>query len=103
MHNDLRKGFQLSPQQRYVWSLQRQDSLAYRVECTVLIEGKLNAEYMEQALHSVVERHSILRTTFQVQPGIAVPFQCIADQGVASYREISLTDCSGDPEALIEA
>src|ERR1044071_6141877 len=93
------EGFRLSPQQRYLWSLQRASaSFAYQVVATVSISGELGADILQRALADIVERHEILRTTFQRPPGIKTPFQVISDEARFSWQ---FTDLSGlDKEAL---
>jgi amino acid adenylation domain-containing protein/non-ribosomal peptide synthase protein (TIGR01720 family) len=80
MQNLSINGFRLSPQQKGLWLLQQSTSTQpYRAHCTVLIEGKLNPEILEAALHKVVDRHEILRTTFHTLSGMTVPLQVIND------------------------
>ncbi len=70
------EGFKLSPQQLHVWALQRgAQSRPYRAACVVRIEGDLDPEALERGLARVVERHEILRTTFQQLPGLEIPLQ----------------------------
>jgi len=85
------EGFQLSPQQKRLWSLQ-QDSLTYQTQGAILIEGNLNREVLRVALQNVINRHEILRTTFRRKPGIKAPLQVVADSSVLSCREINLSD-----------
>lgn len=85
------EGFRLSPQQKHLWLLQ-QDSLAYRASCAIQIEGNLNVEALKSALKQIVERHEILRTTFQRQPGIKIPIQVIADSGTLSWNQVNLKE-----------
>ncbi|HEY9666645.1 MAG TPA: condensation domain-containing protein, partial [Coleofasciculaceae cyanobacterium] len=83
------EGFQLSPQQKRLWSLQ-QDSLAYQTQGAILIEGNLDPEILKVALQNVINRHEILRTTFRRKPGIKAPLQVVADSSVLSCRDITL-------------
>src|SRR5437879_9709705 len=84
------QGFRLSPQQKRIWSLQ-QESAAYQVQCAILLEGRLNAKALKEALRQVVRRHDILRTTFEYMPGIKTPLQCIADSDALRWEEIDRT------------
>lgn len=81
-------GFQLSPQQERLWLLQERDAgtSAYRAQCIVLLEGALRPQLLEAAVSSVIERHEILRTGFQSQPGMFLPLQVIADHGATLGR-----------------
>jgi len=91
MQNHTFEGFRLSPQQKYLWSLQ-QNSFAYRAQCVLRIEGKLKTEVLEDALQQVVNRHEILRTTFHRQPGIKLPIQVIHNSGIPLWNYLNLTD-----------
>jgi amino acid adenylation domain-containing protein/thioester reductase-like protein len=90
MQTQTLEGFRLSPQQKRLWLLQ-QDSLAYRAQGSIQIEGKLKAEILKEALEQVVNRHEILRTSFHRQPGIKVPIQVIADRGRISWNQVNLS------------
>lgn len=97
MQNLSINGFRLSPQQKSLWLLQ-QSALTqpYRAHCTVLVEGKLNTKILEAALHKVVDRHEILRTTFHTLSGMKVPLQVIND---TKMPEIVYYNLSGlEPE-----
>jgi amino acid adenylation domain-containing protein len=94
------EGFRLSPQQRYLWSLQQAaGSSAYQVVSTVSIHGELRTEILQRALTDVVGRHEILRTTFQRPPGIKTPFQVISETAHFSWQFSDLSNL--DQEALV--
>ena len=96
------EGFQLSPQQKRLWSLQ-QDSLAYQIQGAILIEGNLNREVLKAALQNVINRHEILRTTFRRKPGIKAPIQVVADSSILSCCDINLSNLgSKQQESKIE-
>ena len=84
MQREVIEGFRLSPQQKHLWLLQ-QESLAYRAQCAVLLEGTLHPENLQKALSKIVERHEILRTTYRCLPGMAVPLQV-----AVSYTHLTL-------------
>jgi len=88
------EGFRLSAQQRYLWSL----SAPSQVLSMISIAGELRPEMLERALAGVIERHEILRTTFQRPPGIKIPFQVISDEAQFEWQFHDLSDL--DPEAL---
>src|SRR4051794_40761592 len=89
------EGFRLSSQQKYLWSLhQAGDFRTYQVVSTVSIDGELRHEIVQRALTAIVDRHEILRTTFQRSPGIKTPFQVISE---APYFSWQLTDLSNLP------
>lgn len=69
--------FKLSPQQKRLWL--QPDQRAYRAQCAIAIDGPLDVERLKRAVQQIVERHEILRTTFQRQPGLRTPVQVIGD------------------------
>ena len=80
MQTEQLEGFELSPQQKRLWLLQQsENTLAYRVKCSVTVTGNFNLEILKIALESIVERYEILRTNFYCLPGMTVPLQVIAD------------------------
>jgi amino acid adenylation domain-containing protein/non-ribosomal peptide synthase protein (TIGR01720 family) len=81
-------GFQLSPQQKRLWLLQK-DSQYYQVYGAILLEGNLQLEILKAALHQVVNRHEILRTTFHQTRGIKIPIQVINEPTLLSLSEYS--------------
>jgi amino acid adenylation domain-containing protein/thioester reductase-like protein len=84
-------GFRLSPQQKRVWHLQK-DSLVYRAQAVLSIEGNLKSDVLKLALEQVINRHEILRTSFIKPPGIKTPIQKINAQGLLFWQEIDLSD-----------
>ncbi|NEQ20724.1 MAG: hypothetical protein F6K28_16110, partial [Microcoleus sp. SIO2G3] len=77
------EGFQLSPQQKHLWQLQQFGDSPYRSYCAVLIEGNLDIKTLKAAVEKIVDRHEILRTTYQCLPGMTIPLQAIADNDMA--------------------
>ncbi|MDP8963515.1 MAG: amino acid adenylation domain-containing protein, partial [Cyanobacteriota bacterium] len=90
MQTQTLEGFRLSPQQKRLCFLQ-QDSIAYRVQAAIRIEGNVKVEILKQTLEQVVNRHEALRTTFHRQPGIKIPIQVIASRGRISWNLVNLT------------
>ena len=79
MHEDQLSGFDLSPQQRHLWSLLRESGEeAFRCHGTVAVHGALDAGVLRRALERLVERHEILRMSFRCLPGMSVPLQVVA-------------------------
>jgi amino acid adenylation domain-containing protein len=73
-------GFWLSPQQEHVWqSGHDTDMQLYRSQCVVMLDGRIDPYRLRECIESSVNRHESLRTIFQRQPGIKVPFQVIRD------------------------
>ena len=90
MQTIVAEGFRLSPQQKRLWSqVNGAGSIPYRVQCAVLIEGRLNKSVLKSAVEDVVARHEILRTTMQFRAGIKLPLQVIADSRI-EWKDIDL-------------
>ena len=89
------EGSHLSPQQRYLWSVQQiSPSYPYQVRAKISVVGELRAEVLRRALADVVSRHEILRTTFQRAPGIKIPFQVISEEAQFSWEFSDLSKLS---------
>jgi amino acid adenylation domain-containing protein/non-ribosomal peptide synthase protein (TIGR01720 family) len=81
------EGYQLSPQQKRLWLLQRSDrKTAYRIQCAVRIDGNLKQDLLKMALATVIDRSEILRTTFRLFPELTLPAQIINARGDLSIR-----------------
>src|SRR3954468_14505044 len=75
-------GYQLSPQQKRLWTLkQNYPSFPVRAQCRVVIEGELDNEKLNRAIAYVIEKHEILRTSFQHLHGMLFPLQTIDEPG----------------------
>lgn len=86
------KFFRLSTQQKHLWLLQQGESrLPYRTQGAVFIEGILDIETLEVVLHTVIERHEILRTTFKSSPDEIIPFQAITDSKLSLIYQQDLS------------
>ena len=87
------QGYRLSPQQKHLWLLQQQcgQSTPYLTSCVVKIEGELNTQLLKEALDHTFAQHEILRTTFQLLPGMTIPVQVIAETAVDSLVIYDLT------------
>ncbi|HLG62463.1 MAG TPA: amino acid adenylation domain-containing protein, partial [Ktedonosporobacter sp.] len=83
------KGFRLSLQQNYLWSLQYA-SQAYRAQCMMALEGDVVVPLLQQALLWIMQRHAVLRTTFQHASGMEIPLQIITNRAEPSFSVISL-------------
>ncbi|HEX5760264.1 MAG TPA: amino acid adenylation domain-containing protein [Thermoanaerobaculia bacterium] len=78
------EGFRLSPQQRRLWQVQQGGpSAAYRAQCALLLDGELDRVALAQALTDVGERHEVLRTAFQLLPGMTTPLQVVGPADAA--------------------
>jgi amino acid adenylation domain-containing protein len=77
------QGYRLSPQQRRLWLLQR--GAIFPAQCVILLEGELNEQALQEALHNVIRRHEILRTAFRTLPGRKIPLQSISLNGSSTW------------------
>ncbi len=93
-------GFKLSPQQARLWLLQ-QHGAADPMQCAIMIEGNLEVGRLRQVLQEIVDRHEMLRTTFQQRPGLRLPIQVIAERGAFAWRELGPSQANG-VESLFE-
>ncbi len=80
------QGCRLSPGQKHLWLVQ-QGKPDFRAGCTVLIEGKLDVNTLEEAFRLVIRRHEILRTTFRHLPGMKIPVQLVGNGEVEFHIE----------------
>lgn len=83
------EGFQMSPQQRYLWKLGQKErgNTAY-VYAKLRLEGNLDTHMLYQAIERVVARYEILRTAFSPVSGMAFPLQVIREKALFSWQEI---------------
>jgi len=68
-------GFFLSPQQKFIWS----SAASARSQIAVAIDGEFEEERLKGALLRVVAENEALRTVFQRQTGMKLPFQVALD------------------------
>jgi non-ribosomal peptide synthetase component F len=81
------QGFELSPQQKLIWSLQQRDGhAAYLSRCTLAVNGALEPALLAEAVRRVVASHEALRTSFEYLPGMARPLQVISAQSACAYQ-----------------
>ncbi|HEY0601735.1 MAG TPA: condensation domain-containing protein, partial [Herpetosiphonaceae bacterium] len=93
MQDTLIQGFQLSPQQRHLWSLVQHDHrFLATAQSAILLEGRLDVDRLRTALQRLVEQHEILHTTFRLIPGMPEPLQVIDDAEIAWQPEHDLRD-----------
>jgi amino acid adenylation domain-containing protein len=83
------EGYRLSPLQKHLWLLQ-QDGSAYLSQCVIRLDGELDEEKLKEAVQSVVERHQILRTTFQRVSGIKLPLQAIVERSSSAWNYVDV-------------
>jgi amino acid adenylation domain-containing protein len=79
-------GFPLSSQQKQVWKSQGEGRPA-AAQMALLLEGSLDTARLQSALQKLIERHEILRTSFQRSSGMKFPFQVVHDSGSLKWSE----------------
>jgi len=86
------EGFELSPQQKRLWPfLALRSDAPYRAQAVVVLDGSLARDVLLACLHSVLDRHEILRTRFRKIPGMSLPLQVMgASDGLLALREVDL-------------
>jgi amino acid adenylation domain-containing protein len=94
-------GFQLSPQQKHIWSLQQDQQ--FFAQIAVLLEGKLDQQRLHAALMKIFHRHEILRTVFQRNPGMKFPFQVVDANATFSCFRSALTEEAPEKSQLQDA
>jgi len=93
------QGFRVSPQQTRLWLLQQSElGRVYRVRSLIEIAGDLDPKILQAALEHAVGQHEILRTSFQLLPGMTIPVQVIADKGAVSLQSYDLTPLSSSDQ-----
>src|SRR5215510_2381805 len=90
MHTPEIVGFRLSPQQRRLWELLK-DNHIYGVQSSLLLEGELQVSQLKEAVQAVVDRHEILRTSLCSLPECEFPLQVINEKGEPNWRVIDLS------------
>ena len=89
MQKELIEGFRLSPQQEQLWTWQQGiPTSALKCRAAVQIKGPLDKSRLISALNTLVARHEILRTAFDLLAGMTVPLQIIQEGGQARLREL---------------
>ena len=83
--------FRLSPQQELVWTSEP-DGPTGAAQAVLELDGPLDVSKLRAALARVVQRHEILRTTFQRRHGVKTPLQVVRDELAPEWREGSPGD-----------
>src|SRR5262245_18033974 len=105
MQGSILEGYQLSPQQKRLWLLQKANGARpYLAQCLIEVDGAVDRDALREALGTVINRHEILRTTFHRPAEMETPVQVITNKRTPS---ISIDDLSelepGDRERRVES
>lgn len=90
MTEEVLEGFELSRQQKRLWLTQK-DSHVFVSQVVLLIDGNVNHDALRKALHELISRHEILRTSFHALSGMSVPVQVIAESVDPDNRAFDLS------------
>ena len=99
METPVTAGFWLSPQQKYVWTLQ-QEGQALRAVCLFQLDCDVSEQTLASALKQVLTRHEILRTIYVHQPGMKFPFQAVVDATDLAVECLDLSDLSAPEQSV---
>jgi amino acid adenylation domain-containing protein len=92
-------GFQLSPQQMRLWSLDGGSVVTpFRASLVVLIDGPLIEERLREAIVRAIRRREILRTTFHIHRGLNIPVQVVSECDEFAYETYDLSGL--DPQQV---
>lgn len=86
MSTNTTTGFRLSAEQERVCA--QQGDTPFVAQCTVLIDGTLRPDLLQQAINKVIQQHEILRTVYRRQTGLKLPFQVILDSSEAAWDSV---------------
>jgi amino acid adenylation domain-containing protein len=103
IENEPLQGFQISPQQKYIW-IQQKDNAMLHAQCAVLIEGSLDRGRLNRALQACIARHEILRTSFHSSQMLEIPWQIIHNEAQVfrQDRDISMLNEREQERALLQ-
>jgi amino acid adenylation domain-containing protein len=94
------EGFELSPQQKHLWSVGRHDEhQPYRAQCLLFLQGRLQIALLKTAISRVVQRHEILRTGFSRLQGTATPLQVVHEGCDFRFRYFDWEKLSAEKQA----
>lgn len=91
MSTQVTEAYRISPQQQFIWALQRAFQPSQTVSAGVVFEGILDDALLQRALMIVVGRHEILRTVFSQMGALQFPVQIICDEANVWLSEIDLS------------
>lgn len=92
------EGFSLSPQQKDLWPLQQRHPGWFRTRQIISVEGTFDRAAVQSALDQIVQRHEILRTTFEAAPGMTMPVQVINEEAVVEIQSVTQFSKESDLE-----
>src|SRR5438128_930601 len=88
MPTQMSAGYELSPQQRQLFAQNREHTVS---GVAILLQGKVDPAKARAACRALIERHEILRTSFQRRTGMKFPFQVVGNHGELTWGEVDLS------------
>ncbi|MBD1865325.1 MULTISPECIES: non-ribosomal peptide synthetase [Trichocoleus] len=99
------EGYELSPQQKHLWIVHQLTGAnavqPYRVQAAISISGAIDPITFQLALRDVIDRYEILRTTFQLVPGLDLPLQVIQETPTEAIATLDWNHLS-EPDQAVE-
>src|SRR6202035_4165212 len=83
------EGYRLSPQQRYLWRMD-EGAPGFPCQFVLRLDGDLDVLRLKRAVRTIVDRHEILRTTFQRLPGMKLPLQVVGAGSGPVWADVDL-------------
>jgi amino acid adenylation domain-containing protein len=88
MQQDFISGFEISIQQKRLWSLSKGKNVSpYIARCTLLITGSLNSERLRKSVAAIIYQYETLRTTLQQQEGQIYPQQVVGEPDIYWHED----------------
>ena len=84
----MRAGYELSPQQKLLFNQGKETATA---GIAISLNGSFDSGKVRAALQSLIQRHEILRTTFQRRSGMKFPFQVVNGTARFNWEEFDLS------------
>jgi amino acid adenylation domain-containing protein len=101
MQPQMNTGYELSPQQKQIFGQALENAT---VSLAILLECAVDISKLQQVLQSLIDRHEILRSSFQRRTGMRFPFQVVAQSAELSWNEVDLSTLGEDQQkSQIEA
>ena len=97
------QGYQLSPQQKRLWTLEQKFSdKKLCAQVGISLKGTLDVEKLKKVIQTISRETEILRTTFQQPVGMKFPLQVIEEEEIYAWEFINLenTDSADAIEQL---
>src|SRR5260370_4779872 len=97
MQSQMSAGYELSPQQKRIFGPGVENASA---GLAILLEGVIEPRKIKQIVQALVNRHEILRTTFQRRTGMKFPFQVVQERAEVSWDEVDLNALGRSEQGL---